>query len=90
MIKNSWKARLKRINFSRWIVQFKIFIEGIKYIKLNEFNEKNIQFVEYRDSGRYEGEIEDGIRHGKGVYIDKVGHRYKGEFKDYKRHGKGV
>ena len=56
----------------------------------NEFNVKNIQFVDYNDGARYEGEFKDGKRHGKRVYFYTDGGRYEGEFKDYKRHGKGV
>ena len=42
------------------------------------------------DNGYYEGEVIDGKRTGKGVYIWKNGDRYEGDFVDGKCTGKGV
>jgi len=38
----------------------------------------------------YEGELKDGKRHGRGVYLWADGNRYEGDWKDGKAHGHGV
>ncbi len=40
--------------------------------------------------GKYEGEVKDGKRHGKGTNIGPEGQKYVGEFKDNLADGYGV
>ena len=44
----------------------------------------------YKDGASYEGQMKNGLRHGKGVYIFADGEKYEGEFVKGKRHGKGT
>ena len=42
------------------------------------------------NNGRYEGEIKDGKRKGKGIFYFNNGNRYDGYWKDDKTYGQGV
>jgi len=44
----------------------------------------------YNDNGRYEGEVKNGLREGKGIYYHNNGGRYEGDWKNDKREGKGI
>jgi hypothetical protein len=44
----------------------------------------------YADGGKYQGEWQDGKRHGIGTYISPTGTRYEGEWKDNGASGHGV
>lgn len=44
----------------------------------------------YSDSARYEGELKNGKRHGRGIYIYPNGSRYTGEWQYGKKHGWGI
>jgi hypothetical protein len=46
--------------------------------------------IHYRDGAKYEGELFNNLRHGKGVTISKNGNVYKGDFKDGKKNGSGI
>jgi len=41
--------------------------------------------------GKYEGDVENGVPHGKGVLVySKTSHKYEGEWNNGRAHGKGV
>ena len=42
------------------------------------------------DGSRYEGEWQDGKRHGRGIYKWAAGHRYDGAWSDDRPHGLGT
>ena len=44
----------------------------------------------YRDGSKYEGQLQDGKRHGTGVYKDMSGSKYDGQWQNGKAHGLGV
>jgi hypothetical protein len=44
----------------------------------------------YPDKSRYEGEVSNGMRNGKGTYIAANGEKYTGEWLNDMRHGYGV
>ena len=44
----------------------------------------------YINGDRFEGEVFNGMRNGKGVYIWASGERYEGDFVDNQRTGKGI
>ena len=44
----------------------------------------------YINGDRLEGEVFNGMRNGKGVYIWASGERYEGDFVDNQRTGKGI
>ena len=46
--------------------------------------------INYPDGGRYEGEVKDGKRHGKGTLFWTDGGRYEGEWQNDKRNGQGT
>ena len=46
--------------------------------------------VTYTDGSRYEGEILNGKRHGRGIYVWSDGTRYTGDWRDGRKHGQGT
>ena len=44
----------------------------------------------YNDNGRYEGEVKNGLREGKGIYYHNNGDRYEGDWRNGKQEGKGI
>jgi hypothetical protein len=49
------------------------------------------QVVIYESGWKYEGELRDNKRYGKGVLYDECGDiKYEGEWKNNKKHGKGI
>ena len=46
--------------------------------------------VTYTDGSRYEGEVRNGKRHGRGVYVWSDGTRYEGDWRDGHKHGQGT
>lgn len=47
-------------------------------------------FRDGKPAGRYDGELRDGMKNGRGVYTFVTGGRYDGEWRDGKRTGRGV
>ena len=46
---------------------------------------------DYGDGNSYTGEWENGLRHGRGVFIEaSTGNRYDGEWVGDQRHGQGI
>lgn len=43
----------------------------------------------YPDGSKYEGEMKDGRRHGRGIWVRADGLKYEGEWEDDKPSGKG-
>ena len=62
--------------------EYNIYIEKLK----NE-NKNNIIKKEY-DDGRYEGEMKNDKKDGKGIFYLNDGDRYEGEYKNDKKEGK--
>ena len=50
---------------------------------------KNVKLKNYVDGSRYEGEVINDKRNGKGIYHYANGDKYAGEWKDDRFHGKG-
>ena len=48
------------------------------------------QTIAYEDGGKYEGEVKDGMKHGRGEQVFPNGDRYVGSFQNDMRHGTGV
>jgi hypothetical protein len=46
--------------------------------------------VELPNGDVYEGEINDGVRNGRGTYTWADGHRYVGEYQNDRMHGTGI
>lgn len=47
--------------------------------------------VVYPSGDKYDGDMVEGKRHGKGTYYERAtGNKYEGEWKDDMRHGRGV
>ena len=44
----------------------------------------------YTDGSRYEGEMRDGKRHGRGTYTWPDGTRYEGDWHEGRKHGRGT
>ena len=44
----------------------------------------------FNTANKYEGEFQNGLRHGRGVFQYATGTRYDGEWKDNVKHGKGT
>lgn len=42
------------------------------------------------DGSQYEGDVQDGLRHGQGVFTAATKERYEGEWKNGLRHGFGI
>ena len=57
--------------------------------KLNNENKINKSIKEY-PNGRYEGELKNNKREGKGIFYHNNGDRYEGEYKNDKRERKGI
>ena len=51
---------------------------------------KNILAIKVFNDGRYEGEMKDGKRNGKGIFYFDNDDRYEGDWKDDKMNGKGI
>ncbi len=69
-----------------------MWTDGTKY--KGEFRDNEITGTgryDWPDHSYYEGQVVNGLRHGKGVYTNsKEGVVYEGEWKNGLRHGKGV
>ena len=57
--------------------------------KINEVYDEEPIYIQYYDNGRYEGEMKDGKREGKGKFYFITGDVYEGEFKNNQKNGKG-
>ena len=57
--------------------------------KLKNENKNNIIKKEY-NNGRYEGEMKNDKREGKGIMYYDSGDRYEGDWENGKREGKGI
>lgn len=49
-----------------------------------------VEYKEFKDGSRYEGELLNGKWNGKGIYYYINGDKYLGDWLDDKFHGKGV
>ena len=58
--------------------------------KINEIYDEEPIYIQYYDNGRYEGEMKDGKREGKGKFYFITGDVYEGEFKNNQKNGQGV
>lgn len=58
--------------------------------KINEVYDEEPIYIQYYDNGRYEGEMKDGKREGKGKFFFITGDVYEGEFKNNQKNGKGT
>ena len=45
---------------------------------------------EYTDGSKYQGDLNNGKKHGKGILISPEGDRYEGQFENDFAHGEGV
>jgi hypothetical protein len=67
-------------------------VDGTKY--KGEFRDNEITGVgryDWTDSSFYEGQVVNGLRHGKGSYTNpKEGVVYEGDWKNGLRHGHGI
>ena len=60
---------------------------------INDFNKSKYsenKKILYYDYGRYEGEVKNGKKEGKGIEYYNNGDRYEGDFKNDKYDGKGI
>ena len=60
---------------------------------INDFNKTKYssnKIILYYDNGRYEGDVKNGKREGKGIMYWNDGERYEGDYKNNKREGKGI
>ena len=46
--------------------------------------------INYRDGGKYVGEVSNGVPHGNGTYTFAHGDKYIGEWKNFLFHGQGT
>ena len=60
--------------------------DELKFNNINQINNKEIKYK----SGRYIGQVVNGLPEGKGIYYFNNGDRYEGDFKNDKREGKGI
>ena len=75
-------------------------LNGVGYTYNKDFEIKNIynyaddekigNGTVFYDKGKYEGNIKDGNKEGKGIFYYKNGNKYDGEWKDNKKNGKGI
>ncbi|XP_063748384.1 ankyrin repeat and MYND domain-containing protein 1 isoform X2 [Eleginops maclovinus] len=64
--------------------------DGLRGAQSGEERRQDLGVQEWPDGSRYEGEFENGFKHGNGRYTWRNGESYEGSFyKDY-RHGAGV
>ena len=82
-LKNNSSIVVKMIqNLLNKINEYKI--KNFYNIKINSNQELNL------NSGRYIGNVVNGLREGKGIMYYKNGDRYEGDWKNNKREGKGI
>ena len=77
----------KGYRFNGHVVQF------VDAMSSEEWKEKGYHgrvICNYADGSEYQGEWQDGKRHGIGTYISPTGTRYEGEWKDDGANGHGV
>ena len=77
----------KGYRFNGHVVQF------VDAMSSKEWKEKGYHgrvICKYADGSEYQGEWQDGKRHGIGTYISPTGTRYEGEWKDDGANGHGV
>lgn len=64
-----------------------------RQIYIGHFKQKKAHgrgLLRYREGDKYEGEWEDGLRHGQGEYFSKAsGAKYEGEYQNDVKHGRG-
>ncbi|MDA0577938.1 MAG: hypothetical protein O3B24_07560 [Verrucomicrobia bacterium] len=51
---------------------------------------REIVVVDFPSGDHYEGEMENGVMHGWGIYTHRSGDRYDGQFREGLRHGHGT
>ena len=73
-------------------IQVNTNVKGINHICVKKYDTNNNNNEEYLfpNGDRYDGELKDEKRNGKGIYYYANGDRYDGEWKDDKRNGKGI
>ena len=59
-------------------------------INFNKNKNGNKSGILYYKHGRYEGEVKNGKREGKGIMYYNNGDRYEGDYKNDKKEGKGI
>ena len=62
-------------------------------ININDINKTKYSHelkILYEENGRYEGEIKNDKKEGKGIFYWNNGNRYEGDFRNDKIEGKGI
>ncbi len=65
----------------------------IQYVDSDTWKKKGYHapvVCNYADGSEYQGEWQDGKRHGKGILISPEGDRYEGQFENNFAHGEGI
>ena len=59
------------------------------YNKMSNNEQDNSRTVTYENGEKYVGDLKNGLKNGKGIYLYANGNRYEGDWKDDKREGRG-
>ena len=92
--KENTKTRVTDVFPFRWIKNRALAerIQGDESVSLmrNFQNRQDMGYIKYKNGGRYDGELKEGVRNGYGVYQYARGRRYVGFWSENKREGRGV
>jgi len=75
-----------------WELMWGVMYLGLRKWKVGYYKEKweGEESEDNKDSGKYEGEIQNGLPNGQGTSIDTDGRKYVGSWKNGKWNGKGT
>jgi len=83
---HSWSGEISEQLIKAITESFNVTRNGCVEVSSNVENKS----LEYANGDRYEGDLRNGLRYGKGVFFGANGDRYEGAFVNDKKHGKGI